>query len=279
MISQAKVKNVRGSVWLFLQMLCVTSLLCVIFSHSTHSVLEKPQQAAKLLGWVSLYVLVLQSVLILSPHTFEGLTQETSEWAHQLSALLRDVMSATTMCLPVLLLMYWWHPLNPDFSHVAFAAVCFVTGVCAWQALVRLCAVLLRARMVLCRAVVVLVLVVGTWLGSGLFLSLQDVPSVLSFAPYVSLSAMLQRALVVNDLHCCYLSTTCAELAQENEQNCPDSLHFTGDGTDAGNLGRYYLQVNFQLSHLTSENDKNRLISQIFFADFIDFNLDCGHGR
>ena len=224
---------------------------------------------------MSLYVLVLQSVLVLSQHHFEGLTAEVSAWAHQLSALLRDVLSATTMCFSVLLLVYWWHPLNPDFSHVAFAIVCFVTGVCAWQALVRLCTVLLRPRMVVCWAVVVLMLVVGTWLGSGLFLTLQELSSVFSFAPYVSLSAMLQRALVVNDLHCCYLSTTCAELVQENELTCPKSLHFTGDGTDEGNLGRYYLQVIFAFSIL-SAGTTDLLIN---FLSILFVFLDCGHGR
>lgn len=187
-------------------------------------------------------------MLLLSQHPVEGLTEQSSEWAHQLSALLRDVLSATTMCLPVLLLVYAWHPLNPDFAHVAFAGVCFVTGACAWQSFVRLCTVLLAPRSLACWAAVVLVLIVGTLLGSGLVMSLQEVPVMLSFVPYVSLSAMLQRALVINDLHCCYLSTTCATLAHEASSRadafvCPGSLHFSGDGTDEGNLGRYYLQV------------------------------------
>ena len=97
----------------------------------------------------------------------------------------------------------------------------------------------------------------------------SKIPAVFKGMYYVSVVSVTQRALIVNDMQCCYLSTTCNSLAHsmqladaqfsqpthinnnEYANNssyvmssfCPPGIAFSGDGSDQGNLGRLYLKV------------------------------------
>jgi hypothetical protein len=106
----------------------------------------------------------------------------------------------------------------------------------------------------------------------GLLVRLAKIP--LLFKPFYfgSVIAVTQRALIANDLECCYMTSTCNSIAASIQANtqapdqpqgfqsslniagqnssslllssfCPPGLAFSGDGSDEGNLGRLYLQV------------------------------------
>jgi len=86
---------------------------------------------------------------------------------------------------------------------------------------------------------------------------LDHIPSYFKFIYYGSVPALTQRALIVNDFLCCYLTATCEDgvntvsgiipsLNQTNQQNvafCPNELQSVADGSDKGNLGRFALKV------------------------------------
>ena len=61
---------------------------------------------------------------------------------------------------------------------------------------------------------------------------------------YTSVTAVTQRALVVNDFLCCYLSESCVNTGISLDDDvCPAALSYVGDGTDEGNLGRLMLRL------------------------------------
>jgi len=235
-------------------------MICLAVGEVAHTELEKPKQAAGVLGWISVNVLLLQCFLIVPSYFAERpvLDVQTGAnsvnlWAHTVSTAVSDVMVAILVCTVTLSFAYVIHPLNPDTAHIAFAFLCFIVGTCAWQAFIRLSAELSGSKR-MTMGVVALALCFGLYV-NGVVTNAPHLSPFLYFTPYLSVSSVLSRALVANDLHCCYLSTTCAALAKEAARvvlantttaasfPCPVSVQFTGDGTDEGNLGRWYLQV------------------------------------
>ena len=248
-------------VLLSFQVFVAPLIICIAVGEVAHTELERPKQAAGILGWISLNALLLQCFLIV-PSCFaersvldvQSGANSVNEWAHTLSTAVSDVVVAIVACTVTLSFAYIVHPLNSDTAHVAFAFVCFIVGTCAWQAFIRLTAELTGGKRATI-GVVALALCFGAYV-NGVVTEAPRLPHYLSFTPYLSVSSVLSRALVASDLHCCYLSTTCATLAKEAARDtsegtettaesyvCPVSVQFTGDGTDEGNLGRWYLQV------------------------------------
>jgi len=99
----------------------------------------------------------------------------------------------------------------------------------------------------------------GGALFGGIMVKLDKIPLVFRWVYYISVLAVTQRALVVNDLLCCYLTTTCEDISAQimrppgappgsgpgdpGPSICPPDLQITGDGTEKGNLGRLALRV------------------------------------
>lgn len=241
-------------------------------SNSTEVSIDAPQRTAWALGAVVIHVFILEAQLLKSTTSSSSSSAgcsvvdagRVSEWARVLSTVLTDTSRTLLICALVLSVLYSTYPLNPNQVNVAFAYVSFVVGMCAWQAFVRFVIALLEGHPLRSSTtVIVVVLVVGVLL-SGL-VPLQHASSLAVLSMRVAvLPALVIRALVVNDLYCCYMTTTCnALLLHQHQQTgstepntstvqCADALAFTGDGWDAGNLGRFYLQVSsFECIHTT----------------------------
>jgi len=197
-----------------------------------------------------------------------------------LSALLTEVPRAILQCCLLNGILYMIHPLNPELANATFSFVCLMVGVCAWQSIICVCAVV-SDNISVAYTVSFLMLGLGTLFG-GLLVGLSKIPLVFRFVYYLSVTAVTQRALVANDMQCCYLSVSCNSLVADISRNrgeesssvfspygggngwnhvgtesesdpsayCPPELHFTGDGSDEGNLGRLALQV-LDLQHTT----------------------------
>jgi hypothetical protein len=78
---------------------------------------------------------------------------------------------------------------------------------------------------------------------------LSNIPTLFRFVYYLSITAVTQRALIVNDLECCYLSVTCTSLLKDmrREGICPEDFQ----GGDKGNLGRWTLKASKQVKDRT----------------------------
>ena len=151
------------------------------------------------------------------------------------------------MSVACLGMVYTVYPLNPSSVSIAYFLVCMIVGITAWQAFLIVVAEHFKNSVVL--AVLLPYLVVVSSLFNGLNLPLDEYPLFLQYCGYLFIPAVLQRALVSNDLQCCYLSLTCNALAANKGKDpfytpvCPIGLYFTGDGSDGGNLGRHFLSV------------------------------------
>lgn len=75
-------------------------------------------------------------------------------------------------------------------------------------------------------------------------MKLSNIPTMFRFVYHLSITAVTQRALIVNDLECCYLSVTCSSLLHDLHRAgvCPDDFQ----SGDKGNLGRWTLKVCIQ---------------------------------
>lgn len=259
---------------LHLQLVAATVVVARNAFSSPVAVLEGPHRAVAVICSVCFYLLAVQCVLLVPAIHAERLlvsvqdgARGVSEWAHQLSALLGDAAQAVVMGVSATAVMYALHPLNPNPLRVIFAGVCMIVGICAWQALVRCCTVLIRDPR---RTYGLLgaLLLVGAVFG-GLVIRMSALPGVLQWLPHASVLSSVQRALVASELQYGSFSATCAMLTATGTgtgtstgtrtgtgmgggTSCPQSLQFSGDGTDEGNLGRYYLEVRHGLLSLES---------------------------
>jgi hypothetical protein len=89
----------------------------------------------------------------------------------------------------------------------------------------------------------------GTLFG-GLLVSFPNIPETFRYVYYFSVTAVTQRALIVNDMDCCYLTVTCDTL--ENKEGFATSAStntssFCANMAEEGNLGRYTLEVSLPL--------------------------------
>jgi ABC-2 type transporter len=58
-----------------------------------------------------------------------------------LSSMLTEIPRASVQCCVLIGIVYMFHPLNPDPVNQTFCVVCLIVGVCAWQSLITVCAV------------------------------------------------------------------------------------------------------------------------------------------
>lgn len=66
---------------------------------------------------------------------------------------------------------------------------------------------------------------------------LSRIPSIFHIVYYTSVTAITQRALIANDMECCYLTTTCNSLAQDLSQNHISMKNLTKISTDFCPIG------------------------------------------
>jgi hypothetical protein len=246
-----------------LQLIGVAVIVSLAFSYDISTDLEKPYQTLLLISLISLYAMILQYLLLTPEYMIErqtivndALAGNLSSSSYIFSVMLTEIPRAIMQSGLLLGILYWMHPLNPNAVKMQFSYICLMVGVTAWQALIAICSVLTDSIGV-AYSIAFLVLSSGALFG-GILVRLEKIPALFKIFYYISVTAVTQRALITNDLQCCYLTTTCNSIARGmqsmrsasilNHSNstasyCPPGLEFTGDGSDVGNLGRLFLMV------------------------------------
>jgi hypothetical protein len=273
---QAFLLSRRSNFYLFLQIACVGIIVAITFSYVTSSQLEAPYQVIMLLSIISLYAMILQYLLLIPEYMTERSTimnecisRYISVFNYTMATMLTEILRAIIQVFLLLFILYTIHPLNPDSVNRNFTFICLIVGVATFQSMITLCSVITDSISV-AYTIIFLILGTGTLFG-GLLVRYSKIPAIFHSFYYISVTAVTQRALIANDLQCCYLTVTCNSLLKEyywksndhhsagqfahsNSTNqvtsnfyCPPGLEFTGDGSDDGNLGRVYLLVSYLL--------------------------------
>lgn len=197
------------------------------------------------LTWSVLVLEVIRSRVLLPPTEDLLRNARGSAWAQMLAQVMVDFPYALIMSAVALSAAYASHRLNPNSVNAAFATACLVIGLSAWQATTAF--IFLAARCSRLAFLALFLLLAVSVLCNGQLIPIRSLPWVLQCGAYVLPPALLQRALVANDLQCCYLTLTCnaLRLGHFSTPKCPAGLRFSGDGSDEGNLGRSFLEVSF----------------------------------
>jgi hypothetical protein len=247
----------------------------ITFSYEPDNDLERPYQALMLLFIVSTYVMIIQYLQIVPEYMHER-AQLYRDYSlrnisygpsiYIIAALLTEVPRSVVQSAVLLSVVYFAHPLNPTPVNILFTYVGCMVGTCAWQSLICLCCAITDAVDV-ANTLCFLVLGSGTLFG-GLLVRFSKIPVLFKPFYFLSVISVTQRALIVNDLECCYMTSTCNSVTSSLRANaqledksidvssagspnstlagntfCPPGLAFSGDGSDEGNLGRLYLNL------------------------------------
>ena len=248
----------------WLSMTAIGGIISYAFSYSSNT-LGKPYQTFMLLLSVSSVAMIMEYLILVPEYYGERriLKSERKRGVvrnlpYVVAVALTEVPRAVLHSTLMIFVAYAFHDLNPDPINITFCVVCLMCGCVSWQSVICL----------VCCAVdeekyaydsLFMVLGGGTLFG-GLLVKLEDIPGIFKPIYYLSVTAVTQRALVVNDFLCCYLTATCGVNDLANSSSvapdlfggegledlggmCPPELVFKGDGTDEGNLGRVALKV------------------------------------
>lgn len=198
---------------------------CVIsagFSYHT-SKLGKPYQVFMLLLMLSSYAMVLQYVELVPEYFGERAVLAAERRRHAarfdsyvLAAMFTETPRAIAHSALLIALGYASHDMNPNSTNITFCVVGLMLGVSSWQAVIALACVAAPDETA-ANAVIFLLLGGGTLFG-GLLIKLSDLPWYFRIVYYSSVSAVTQRALIVNDFLCFYLSISCAEVVESSGQ-------------------------------------------------------------
>ncbi len=263
-----------------LEITFVTSIVTYAFSYPIDLSLELPYQTLMLFFMISTYAMILQYLILIPEYMLERKVLQREKTSgvvdyipYIVSTMLTEMPRAVIQCILLVSLLYFIHPnLNPDPINIRFCYVCLMVGTCAWQSLICVISVITDDAG-FAYTLSFLTLGSGTLFG-GLMVRINKIPQFLKFIYYSSVVAVTQRTLVVNDLQCCYMTTNCFSLYHEftdeykNQSDmgvaspprlmlaqnssgilnpallmCPPGLQITGDGSDKGNLGRFYLRI------------------------------------
>jgi ABC-type multidrug transport system ATPase subunit len=267
---KAFLPSVQDAFYLFLQMICVAIIVSVTFSYQIDNEMEPPYQVIMLLSVIALYAMILQYLILIPEYMTERpiisneiISKYISVSSYITSTMLTEIPRVIIQVFLLLSILYHLHPLNPNHINRNFTYICLIVGVVAFQSLINFTSMMTDSISV-AYTVTFLILGSGTLFG-GLLVRYSKIPSMFQFLYYVSITAVTQRALITNDLQCCYLTVTCNTLAKDYYASssssssanpftnstlntvttnfCPPGLGFTGDGSDDGNLGRVYLIV------------------------------------
>ena len=238
--------TLRGLITLCAQITLVAVLISVAFSYDVETTLEKPYQIVMLIFLISSFAMIMQYLTLIPEYFVERkiiVMEIANGYIHYvtyiLSALLTETPRAVIQTIALNGIVYLIHPLNPNFAQISFCFVCLTVGVSAWQSMLCLCCIL-SDNINLAYTITFLILGLGSLFG-GLLVKLSDIPMIFRFVYHFSMTAVTQRALIVNDLECCYLSVTCSSLIESlNKQGlCPENFL----AEEKGNLGRWTLKV------------------------------------
>lgn len=198
----------------------VSSIVVLTFSYQVDSQAEKPYQILMLFFMISTYAMILQYLILIPEYMIErGVLQAErssgilSFGPYIASTMLTEIPRAIMHCTILVTILYAIHPLNPDPINVTFCLVCLMVGVAAWQSLICVCSVA-TDNIGVAYTISFLALGSGSLFG-GLMVRLDKIPHIFRFLYYVSVTAVTQRALVVNDLKCCYITATCQSIAHD----------------------------------------------------------------
>lgn len=217
--------------------------------------------------------MILQYLILIPEYMAERQTimnEYTAKYINSFSytfcTMLTEIPRAVLQVVFLLSIVYIIHPLNPNTVYRNFSFICLIVGVATFQSLITLCSVI-TDKISVAYTITFLILGSGTLFG-GLLVRYSKLPTLFTFLYYVSITAVTQRALIANDLQCCYLTVTCNSLAGDlyssaasfrnsslnylTSNFCPPGLEFTGDGSDEGNLGRFFLTVSAMNSFFES---------------------------
>jgi hypothetical protein len=108
----------------------------------------------------------------------------------------------------------------------------------------------------------------GTLFG-GLVLRLSKIPAIFKVFYFISVSAVTQRALVVNDMECCYLTMTCNSLAQEMKSHPSTGSTLLPPSISADNPSSSIMRSLMTIMHpraLAKDADDDAAISHRYFT-------------
>ncbi len=248
------------------QIVFVGLVVSITFSYEVSTEFELPYQVLMLISLISLYAMILQYLLLTPEYMVERQTviHDTmsgyaSAGSYVFAVMLTEIPRGVLHSSILMTIQCSIHRLNPNTINLRFAIVCLMVGVSSWQGLITICSVVTDSIGV-AYSIAFLVLSSGTLFG-GLLVRLEKIPILFKFFYYFSVPAVTQRALITNDMQCCYLTATCNSISYDLRSSadshkssvlshvnatttfCPPGLEFTGDGSDFGNLGRFYLMV------------------------------------
>lgn len=143
----------------------------------------------------------------------ENTSRFIGTWSYVLSAMLTEIPRAIFQSCIFVGMIYTIRPLNPDIINQLFFLVCLIVGVLAWQSQITMCAAI-TDNLPVAYSMAFLVIGSGTLFG-GLMLRFSKIPAIFRVFYFISVTAVTQRAIIVNDMQCCYLTSTCNSLIAE----------------------------------------------------------------
>ena len=196
---------------------------CIIsyaFSYEVDSKLKVPYQIFMVLLIISSYTFILDYLQLPTEYVEEWplLKAEHTRGAcsfvaYVLSCALSETPRGILHSLLTLTVCYIFNGLNLNTTNVVFGYVCLMTGVNAWQGVICMCS-MITDKIDFIYMVIFLLLGGGTLFG-GLLITVSNLPTVFKPIYYLSVTAVTQRALIVNDFLCCHLTYNCQDSAAE----------------------------------------------------------------
>ena len=250
-----------------IQIFVISIIISGAFSYQVSSSLELPYQVTMILSMITLYAMILQYLHILPIYLIERSTLITdslsgyiSNYRYIMSCMLTEIPIACIQCSILLIGMYSIHSFNPDIVYKQFNIICLLIGVISFQSLLTICCIITDS-LEFAYSITFMVLSSGTIFG-GFLIRYEKIIIPFQFIYFTAINAITQRALITNDLSCCYMTITCnaymndvSSTTSSNSSStyeCPSSLQYTGDGSDSGNLGQAYLTVSIIYIHDTT---------------------------
>ncbi|GMH77464.1 hypothetical protein TL16_g07419 [Triparma laevis f. inornata] len=167
-------------------------------------------------GWLSMLIMgsIISYAFSYSSHTSQNLNinpKDELEKPYQTFMLLL-MISSVAMIMEYLILVPEYMSerkifLNEHPTNIIFCITTLTCGVVSWQSVICFVSCMFNEENYVYN-MLFLVLGGGTLFG-GLLIKLPNIPMFFRPIYYISVPAITQRALVVNDFLCCYLSATC----------------------------------------------------------------------
>uniref|UniRef100_A0A7S2FDV1 ABC-2 type transporter transmembrane domain-containing protein n=1 Tax=Octactis speculum TaxID=3111310 RepID=A0A7S2FDV1_9STRA len=171
--------------------------------------------------------MVLQYLVLVPAHMDERpilrqdrLTRAIGYPAYVAAVALAEVPGAILQTCLLMTVTLWTCDLNTDSLKVLYAFLGLTTGVLAWQACIHLCTSISDDQ----RPVhtIIFLLLGGGFLFGGIIIPKSLISPLFTWVYYSSVPALTTRALIFNDLYCCYMEETCSD-ALDRLQDTPSA--------------------------------------------------------